>query len=283
LGKKPIRKNFYKNSAHKRIARIKQSLLFAAKATFAILIMMGMSLFFILGHDYVTQCDYFKAKQFTVSGFQRLTEQLVLKQAGLGPGINTLAVNLSLARKKLLAHPWIEEAEVTRNLPGRIEIRVTEHRPLAILDLQRKFILNTKGRIFKEWSPADPVSLPIISGLEFSDLNIDPSSKATPLQAAITILNMGGSQGSILPNRAINRIHVDREIGLTLYVFDESKAIKLGYNNYPNKLKSLQNIFYHLKKRHEFVDFESIDLNNLNRIVVNPVRSGSLDSDHKEV
>jgi len=265
------------------MARIKQSLYFTFKACLVLLVVMGMSLFFVLGYDFITQCDNFKARQITVSGLQRLSRESLLKQAGLGPGINILAVNLTLTRKKLLAHPWVGDAEVSRNLPGRIDIRVTEQRPVAILDLGRKFIVNTKGKIFKEWSISDPDTLPVVSGLEFSDLNIDPDGRATPFQAVMTILNMGENPESVLPNRLINRIQVDREIGLTVYVFDKSKAIKLGYHDYPSKLKNLQDILFHIKARHELVDFESIDLNNLNRIVVNPVRSGSLGSDHKEV
>ena len=138
--------------------------------------------------------------------------------------------------------------------------------------------------ILLAWSSAsDPDTLPVISGLEFSDLNIVPSYRATPFQAVMTILNLGEHPESILPNRSINRIHVDREIGLTVFVFGKSKALKLGYNDYPDKLKKYEHILLHMKARHGFADFESIDLNNLNRIVVNPVRSGSLDSDHKEV
>ena len=265
------------------MSRIKQRLLLSLKTLFLVLIVVGMSLFFVLGHDFITQCDYFNAKQVTVFDSQRLSIASVLKQAGLNSGINTLAVNLTLTRKRLLAHPWIDDAEVTRNLPDKIDIRVIEHRPMAILDLDRRFIINTKGKIFKEWSVSDPDNLPVISGLEFSDLNIDPDFRTTPFQAVMTILKMGEPKGSILPNRSINRIHVDRELGLTLYAFGKSKAIKLGYNDYLNKLKSLKNILYHLKEQHEFVDFESIDLNNLNRIVVNPVRSGSSGRDHKEV
>jgi len=283
LGKKHIRKNYYKDSALKRMTCIKRALFFAFKALFVLLVVTGMSLLFVLSHDFITQCDYFKARQITVSGLQRLSKESVLRQAGLGPDINTLAVNLTLTRKKLLAHPWVDGAEVSRNLPGEIDIRVTEHRPMAILDLGRKFIINTQGKIFKEWSVSDPDTLPVVSGLEFSDLSIDPNYRATPFQAVMTILNMGEHQGSILPNRSINRIHVDREIGLTVYAFDKSKAIKLGYSDYPDKLKSLQNILFHIKGRHELVDFQTIDLKNLNRIVVNPVRGGSLDSDHKEV
>jgi cell division protein FtsQ len=168
-------------------------------------------------------------------------------------------------------------------LPNRIHIKITEHQPIAILDLGRKFMINTAGKIFKELSSADADDLPVISGLEFSDLHDSEYTRTNPLQAVMAVLLLGQKKECILPNQLINRIHVDREIGLTVYAFDKSKAIKLGYNQYPAKLDSLKNILFHLRGRHEFADFESIDLNNLNRIVVNPVRIKSPQEDQKEV
>ncbi len=244
---------------------------------------LGMSVIFILGHDLLTQCHYFNAESITVSGLNRLSPKMVLDQGGINQRTNVLAVNLALTRKRLLAHPWIDDAEVNRKLPNRININIIEHNPIAILDLGRKFILDTNGKIFKEKSASDPNDLPIISGLEFSDLSVTENFRTLPFQAVMTILQLGQKNEGLLPNRLIRRIHVDREIGLTVYAFDKPKAIKLGYDDYPDKLESLKNIIYHLEERHEPVEFESIDLHNLNRIVVNPVKIKSSDKIHKEV
>ena len=60
------------------------------------------------------------------------------------------------------------------------------------------------------------------------------------------------------------------------------KTIVLGYNNYPLKYNMLKNILRYRKQRRSFPDFNRIDLNNVNRIVVNPV--GKIPAgDHKEV
>jgi hypothetical protein len=75
---------------------------------------------------------------------------------------------------------------------------------------------------------------------------------------------------------------VDREIGITLVAFRQIKTIVLGYDNYPHKLNMLNNILSHERRRRSFPDFDRIDLNNVNRIVVNPV--GKVPpGDHKEV
>jgi hypothetical protein len=74
---------------------------------------------------------------------------------------------------------------------------------------------------------------------------------------------------------------VDREIGITLVAFKQMKTIVLGYQNYPHKFNMLKNIPSYDKHRRSFPDFDRIDLNNVNRIVVNPV--GKIPGDHKEV
>ncbi|MDM8522983.1 FtsQ-type POTRA domain-containing protein [Desulfococcaceae bacterium HSG8] len=241
-----------------------------------------ISLTFIFLHDFFTQCDYFKAGNISIAGMRRLSEKQIMKQAQIHEGINILSVNLSKARKRLLAHAWIAEAEVRRELPSEIYIKVTEHEPVAILDLGRKFIINANGEIFKEWAASDPDDFPMVSGLNFSDISASDAPRGLPFMAVMEILRMGQQPGSIISNRLIRKIEADREMGITLYaaptpwVSPEEpgplRAIKLGYNNYPGKYDRLENIFLYLKENQNLVNIESVDLNNVNHIVVNGIQ-----------
>ncbi len=96
--------------------------------------------------------------------------------------------------------------------------------------------------------------------------------RTAPFKAVMQVLRLGRQQGSILPNRSIRQIRVDRQIGLTLYAFDRIKTINLGYDDYDGKYHMLANLFSYLKKQKSGSDFDRIDLNNLDRVVVNPVR-----------
>jgi cell division protein FtsQ len=242
-----------------------------------------VSLLFVFSYDFLTQCDYFKARELVVIGTHRLAENQVLQQANISNGVNIFSVNLSKVRRRLLAHSWIEDAEVSRELPSGINIRIKEQKPLAILDLGRKFIINTHGEIFKEMDKADHCKLPMISGLEFSDINVKGESRSIPFDAVMNILGLGQQPESVLPYSLIKKIHVDREMGLTIYAFDHIREIKIGYNNYPDKYAMLKDVLFYLEKNGGFSRLESIDLNNLNRIVVNPVKIESAGKDHKEV
>jgi len=283
LGRKHIRSNYYKNSAAKKRNRIIKRLVFCIKTAGVVAALLLVSFLFIFSYDFLTQCDYFKAEKLVVTGTSRLSEKQVLEQAQIKKGINIISVNLSMARKRLLAHSWITEAEVSRDLPSGINIGIKEHKPLAVLDLGRKFLINTSGEIFKEMAVSDPDQLPIISGLEFSDINTRDKPRSMPFNAVMNVLELGQKSNSVLPCKLIKKIQVDREMGLTIYAFDRIKAIKIGYNDYPNKYDRLKNILVHLKKRRGFSHLESIDLNNLNRIVVHPTKMESPAGSHKEV
>jgi cell division protein FtsQ len=283
LVRKHIRRNHYKNRAAKMRAKIIRSLTFCLKAVAVVAVLHLVSFLFILCHDFLTQCEYFRTESLVVTGADILSEEQVIKQAELNKGMNILSVNLSIARKRLLAHSWIVEAEVSRELPSSINIRIKEQKPFAILDLGRKFVINTNGEIFKEMDASDPVNLPIISGLEFADINVRGKTRSIPYNAVMNILELGQKPESVIPIKLINRIHVDREIGLTVYAFDRIKEIKIGYDDYKGKYAKLKNVLLFLKKREDFSHLESIDLNNLNRIVINPRRIESPAEDQKEV
>jgi len=242
-----------------------------------------MSFFFVLAHDFITQCDYFRADKILVRGAHRLSKQQILEHANIDKGINIISVNLSRIRDTLLAHSWISEAEVRRELPNIVNIEIKEHEPLAILDLGRRFLINVNGEVFKEWTILDSDVLPIVSGLEFSDLNVLSEARNTSFNAVMEILSLGRVPDSIFPNEKIRRIKVDRRMGLTLYTFDRGKEIELGYHDYQKKYTMLENVLFYLKKEQYFPDFNSIALNQLDRIVVNPIRNRSSAGGHKEV
>ena len=247
-----------------------------------LVLLAAISALFVFGYDVLTQCEYFSARTIRIQGIHRLAREQICSQAGISPGVNILHVNLALTRKRLVAHPWIDDAEVRRELPDAIIIRVTEHIPLALLDLGQKFLIDTRGEIFKKYSPSDPDDLPLISGLTYSDLNVAGAPRSPAYSAVLDVLGLGMDLKSAVPNHLIKKIRVDREMGLTLLAFDRTTVIKLGYDNYPDKYVRLKNVLDYLSRQSDLPDIRQIDLNNIDRIIVNTSMPGTT-ADHKEV
>jgi len=250
-----------------------------------------VSVFFIFVHDVFTQSDHFQARQVRVEGAQRLSAQAVIAQAGVRPGINVLSVNLTAARKRLLAHPWIAAAEIQREIPSTLRIRIREQVAAAVVDVGRKFLLNPQGELFKEWEPSDPAGLPTVAGLAIADLRgvdraaaaqglsffdrgaAEPPPPGRAMDAVLQVLMLGRDPHSILPTRELRSIRVDRELGLTLVTHAEHRAIRLGYGDYPAKYHLLRDLLSFFRAQPDVADFERIDLTDMNRVIINPIRA----------
>lgn len=281
--KNPPKRNYYRNSAARRRARRIGRLKFSLKTVFGLLVLAATSFMFIFGYDYLTQCEYFEARQIRISGTDRLNSGEILSRASLSPGINILSLNLFVVRKRLLADPWIAEAEVSRELPDSIQIRIKERRPLAILDLGRKFLLDEKGEIFKELKEEPLTALPLVSGLEFTDLHLAGKDGSPVFDAVLEVLHLSRRPDSALPIEAIRRIDVDRQLGLTIHAFSRRKVIKIGFSDYQVKYDRLRSVMRFVNRDGRLADFSTIDLNQEGRVVVTPAQLNSPEKEHEEV
>ncbi len=254
-----------------------------------------LSLLFVFCHDVVTQSPYFALREIRVDGADRIGREQVLHHAGLHPGMNLLSVNLSLVRKRLLAHPWVSEAAIRRVIPSGLRISIREHQPLAILDLGRRFLIDDNGKIFKELDRSDPQDLPTVSGLTYSDLDLDPSPRlpafrpseavaatafdsrrrhSSIYKSAVSLLLLVHRQSAAGSTQRIRSVRADREIGVTLHTFDRNQTIQMGFGDYARKLDVLESILAFTGDPDAWRqgEIESIDLKNPDRVVVHPNR-----------
>lgn len=283
------RRNLSRRARTARIARVvKAASLLAGAALVA-----AVSLFFVFVHDLFIQSDYFSAREVLVEGAARSSAREIQALTGIRPGVNVLAVNLSAARRALLSHPWVAEAQVHRELPARLRITVREHIPVAIVDVGQRFLLNAGGEVFKLWEASDPAGLPVVSGLSAADLRaadrsaaagrpgpflLGPAPPPDPLrpravEAVLQVLALGREPDAALPARQIRAIRVDRELGLTVTAFPEGAAVRLGYDDYAVKYRLLADLMAFFKAHPPEVDFDRIDLTDVHRVIVNPVKS----------
>jgi cell division protein FtsQ len=283
VGIKHRRSNCSKSMLACQKERKQARVMWMVKSISGVAALLFISFVFIFGHDFITQCTYFEAAKVEVAGNKRLSTATVRRQAQIEVGTNILAINMKMARKRLLAYTWIAEAEVRREFPNKIYIHIQEHEPLAVLDLGRKLTINRQGVIFKTHS-SDPMRrLPVVTGLTYADINVTGQPRSRAYSAVMEILNLSHKAKAVFPAQRLTRIHLDREIGATLYTAKGRQAIKLGYGQYEEKYDRLKNVIYYLDSKKNFNGFESIDLNDLNRVIVDPVRVVPTAKRRKEV
>ena len=229
---------------------------------------MVVSAVFVYGYSAVTRSDYFRAEHIEVSGNQRVSKARLLSQAGVDIGRNLLDLNLHLVRKQLLADPWISEARVARQIPATISIHVFEHEPLARIDLGRRFLINTEGRIFKEVQEGDPGDLPLVEGVAYGDIRLGEDELSPVMASVVSLLHICKTPGSAISYGEIEGVRVDQEMGITLSMSGGRQQIKLGVDDFETKLKQFRRLRPVLESSDTWRAFHMVDLNNPDRIVV---------------
>ena len=95
--------------------------------------------------------------------------------------------------------------------------------------------------------------------------------ETNPHKAVMNIVKLAQNPGSRIGLSRIKEILVDREIGLTLLSDGPFRRIKLGYGDFEDKLERMSDVSTYLKEKAGLDAMESIDLTNINRIVVKPM------------
>jgi cell division protein FtsQ len=108
--------------------------------------------------------------------------------AGIEPGDPLFSLNLAEARHSVEALPWVEAARVSRAFPNRVEIRVTERTPAAVIVRPTGgfAVLDATGRVLADQAERPP-ALPEVAGAG------DAPAPGEWLAAADPVLDVVGS------------------------------------------------------------------------------------------
>jgi cell division protein FtsQ len=268
LAKKKVRKNKPKSRGKgKRTVRPGTGKL---KAVLTAAGLFGLSLLFVLGHDVLTQGRMFAAREIVVMGNHRLTEAKVLALAGIEPGANIFAVNLGTARKRLLADGWVAEARVGREIPDRLVVRVREHEPAALLDLGGTYVMSWEGTIIKRLEETDDFSLPLVKGLSYSDIPLAGGASTDSFDALLQVLRVARKDSGALCLDRLEKIDVDRGVGITLHATGPVKSVRIGFARYDEKYRRVERLLASLDRRPEDPALEIMAIESDNRIVAGP-------------
>ncbi len=282
MARKQKLKTRVKKNKRKKPSNILSGLYVVLKVAAGLFLLIVVSNLFVLAYDLFVQSTYFESKAVVIKGAYRLSKKDIMEQAQVKMGANILSVNLTLAKNRLQAHPWIASASVRREFPDTVIIEIKEHRPIAVVDMEQRYLMNINGELFKRWSPEDSVGLPVIKGLTGTDIAFSRMYPNIITDGVLDVLRLGSDFESVIPNRIVKRILVDRELGITLCVSENMKTIKLGHTDYQVKYENLKRALFFIDTSDYIQDFYTIDLSEVEKIVIDPVLNEYMSGDHKE-
>ncbi len=227
-----------------------------------------LALFLFIGHwiyVHLLGDSYFRVKEVEVEGGQKIPKETLLSLTAVEGMPNLFSVELKEVVKRLESHPWIERVQVKKVFPNKILIQVEEKKPMAIIQLGELYYIDNQGEIFSPVGERDEYNYPYLTGLTRQSLEKDPAEAKRLINKALELLRIV-RQGKIPPLEEISEIHMEKAFGIHCFTKSEGVEVKLGWEEFGEKLKRLSLIWSDLRKKG--CSAASIDCSDLRRVVV---------------
>lgn len=187
--------------------RLKRLLVLVAVAAFALAAVI------------VLRSPVLDVDEVAVAGTAHLDPADVRATAGIDRGDPLLLADLDDAAADLESLPWVAEAEVTRDLPGRVRIDIREREPVAVVSGDGTAVLvDVTGRVLEQASAA---ATPFVRVVAPDPPPVPGSTVAPGLVAAIEL----AGRLRINPAGAVAAVHLEPTLRLQLV---EGGVVDLG-------------------------------------------------------
>ena len=192
--------------------------------------------------------DY-RLSQIEVQTDGTLQREQILKTADLREGENIFSVNLARVQEHLLQLPQVDEVQVVRKVPGEIDIRITERKPVAWITSEKQisdpfasevaFLVDARGILMKEKKLLpEYLGLPLITGCTSESLEAGKIVDSFEAKAALELLRL--STRSFMQTRFQIR-EIDVSKGYCLLVSDKNHTrVTFGFDNLDAQLQRLE-------------------------------------------
>ncbi|OGP86913.1 MAG: hypothetical protein A2156_14265 [Deltaproteobacteria bacterium RBG_16_48_10] len=230
-----------------------------------------ISFFLFISHRlylHLLEDPYFQVREVEVKGCRKLAEKTLLSFAKIEGMPNLFTVRLREIAKRLETHPWIEQVKVRKVFPNKISIQIEERKPIAILQLGEPYYIDKKGVIFSPVGDKDEYNYPFLTGLTRQNLEKDPMVTKSLIMKALEFLRIVDKE-KVSPLEEISEIHMEKTFGIQCFTQTEGVEVRMGWDQFGEKLKRLSLIWSDLQKRG--ISVNSIDCSDLKRMVVKKI------------
>jgi cell division protein FtsQ len=237
----------------------------AIRAAFQLLL---VSFFLFIGHRVyigLLEAPFFRVREIEVEGCRKIPRAVLLSLTKVEGMPNLFTVSLREVAKPLESHPWIEHVGVRKVFPNKILIQVEERKPIAILQLEGPYYIDTKGVIFSPVGDRDEYDYPFLTGLTRQFFEGEPTEAKNLIMKALELLRRVGKEKGSFP-QGISEIHMEKNYGIKCFTRAEGMEVRMGWDNFEEKLKRLSLIWSDLQRRG--FSAASIDCSDSTRMVV---------------
>lgn len=218
--------------------------------------------------------DFFLVTEINIAGSKKISKEQVVVLSGLDNNTNLLAVDLGQVRDSLKKNGWIDEVEIEKKWPNRLEITLTDKVPVALINTGGDlYYVDRNGKIINEVTPLEDMDYPVIS---VADLVLEGEIAENPaIKEALAFLRCAEQGNSNLPKQNISELHLTAGAELVLFLAENPFPIYLGHGEMKKKYSRLGNVLSQLYKTKEFSKTTYIRMDYWNdRVLVGFVEEG---------
>ncbi len=207
---------------------------------------MAAALLLFFGVRMAIELSPFVVDSIEVKGNSFTKTEEIVAATGLIRGESLYQKDLKSIREDVEKLPWVEKVNISRRLPGNINIEVEETRPSFLIRLgERLYYLSTAGKVIDAPLKAG-IDFPVVTGLDWPDIEGDPDLR-TQLLDILKNINPEDFGGRI------EEIHRRKGDDFVIYGnFPNPSRVIIGQGDMADKFKSLGRLTKTLKKRGQY-------------------------------
>ena len=187
--------------------------------------------------------DYYLAEIRVVTDGPLTLEQ-VRTATGIVEGVNIFTVDLAKGREALDRLPQVERVELQRVLPNKIEVVITERRPIAWAVQQagedptvseKAFLVDARGVAMRiKAKLPEYLSLPVIAGVPMENVVLGQKVRSFEMQAALDLIRLNTDNARFQPRS------LDISKGYCVVVTDQNRRkITFGLDRVDRQVERL--------------------------------------------
>jgi cell division protein FtsQ len=124
---------------------------------------------------------------------------------------------------------------LSRRLPDQLQIVIEERQPIALLYLEKLYMVDADGVVIGRIPAGETLDFPVISGITLNEWRNRPHVCRRLLQKATSLLQIWNERGQKWPEK-IAQVELDEACGVTLYTTGRGWELQLGLDNYRERL-----------------------------------------------
>lgn len=198
---------------------------------------------------------FFAVASVQVEGANYLAKEDILKLANLPARVNIFRVNIEQIKSRLSKDLRIQNADVSRNFPTTVIIKIIERRPIAYLASGYGFVqIDKQGIVLAAMKSIKDMKAPMITGITLKNIYIGDKVKQNNILPLLTYL----SELDEFSFNQLSEINVKSSGEMIVYTLDSGYIRLAIVKNAVDKAKLTNQILHEINDKKLAIEY--IDL-----------------------